>query len=104
MSDKYGRKICIGVGVFFCAVSMFLFGLSLNLWFACLWRFVHGCFAGCSLVAKTMISDVTDKSNQAKGFALVSLTWGVGTLFGPAIGGFLYDPVHKSMLSWMHLS
>lgn len=101
LSDTYGRKICICVGALLCAFAMLFFGLSPNIWVACLWRFVHGLTASCSIVAKTMINDVTDKTNQARGFSLVSLTWGVGTLFGPSIGGFLYDPVHKTSLEWI---
>ncbi|CBZ30829.1 transporter-like protein [Leishmania mexicana MHOM/GT/2001/U1103] len=103
-SNKVGRKLAISIGVFCCAVCMFFMGLSGSLWVLCLWRFLHGLLAGCSIVAKTMISELTDTTNRAKGLALVSLTWGVGTLFGPAIGGFLYNPASSPGLAFLHVS
>ncbi|CBZ38182.1 transporter-like protein [Leishmania donovani] len=103
-SNKVGRKLAISIGVFCCAVCMFFVGLSGSLWMLCFWRFLHGLLAGCSIVAKTMISELTDTTNRAKGLALVSLTWGVGTLFGPAIGGFLYNPASSPKLAFLHVS
>ncbi|KPA86271.1 transporter-like protein [Leptomonas pyrrhocoris] len=99
ISDKIGRVIGINVGVLGCALCMFFFGLSGSIWTMCFWRFVHGLVAGCSIIAKTMINDLTDSTNRAKGLALVSLTWGIGTLFGPAVGGFFYDPQKRLGLS-----
>ncbi|CAD2216756.1 transporter-like protein [Angomonas deanei] len=90
ISDTYGRKIALICGCLGSSICVMCFGLSVNIWLACLFRFLHGLFGGISPVAKTMIVDLTDKSNQAKGFALVSLTWAGGTLLGPSIGGFLY--------------
>ncbi|CAG9582631.1 transporter-like protein [Leishmania major strain Friedlin] len=103
-SNKVGRKVAINIGVFCCAICMFFVGLSGSLWMLCVWRFLHGLLAGCSIVAKTMISELTDTTNRAKGLAMVSLTWGVGTLFGPAIGGFLYNPASSSNLAFLHIS
>lgn len=96
LSDKYGRKIGIVIGISGSAFATLLFGLSTNIWICSFWRFVHGLFTGSSLISKTVIADVTDKTNEAKGFMLISLSWGIGLLFGPAIGGFLYDPAHSS--------
>lgn len=96
LSERYGRKIGIVIGIGGSAVATLFFGLSPNIWICSFWRFVHGLFTGSSLISKTVIADVTDRTNEAKGFMLISLTWGVGMLFGPAIGGFLYDPAHSS--------
>ncbi|KAG5492695.1 hypothetical protein JKF63_01274 [Porcisia hertigi] len=104
LSDMVGRKLAISAGVLGCAICMFFFGLSESLWAMCLWRFVHGLLAGCSIAAKTMINDLTDTTNRAKGLALVSLTWGVGTLLGPTVGGSLYNPASSSALAFLHIS
>lgn len=98
VSDKVGRVIGINVGVTGCAICMFFFGLGGNIWTICFWRFMHGLVAGCSIIAKTMINDLTDTTNRAKGLALVSLTWGIGTLFGPAVGGQFYNPAPRFRL------
>ncbi|CAM43485.1 transporter-like protein [Leishmania braziliensis MHOM/BR/75/M2904] len=104
LSNMIGRKVTIVLGVSGCAICMFFFGLSGSLLAMCFWRFMHGLLGGCSIVAKTMISDLTDTTNRAKGLALVSLTWGVGTLIGSAVGGVLYNPASSSALALLHIS
>lgn len=104
LSDKYGRKIPLIVGLIVGAAMMLLFGLSPNFYVACITRLIHGFFNGTILIAKTVVSDITDSTNEAKGFALVSLAWGVGGLLGPTLGGFLYDPVYNQKLQWLNLS
>lgn len=96
LSDHYGRKIGVILGILGSAVAQLLFGASTSIWTCSLWRFVHGLFNGSALVPKTIIADITNKSNEAKGFMVISLMWGIGLLFGPAIGGFLYDPANSS--------
>ncbi|CCW62123.1 unnamed protein product [Phytomonas sp. EM1] len=101
ISETFGRKFAIVIGVTCCAVSMFFFGLCSNIYMCAFWRLAHGIMAGCSLAAKAVIADVTDYTNQSSGFALVSLTWGVGTLIGPTVGGLFYDPAHQGWLSFL---
>lgn len=103
LSDAYGRKIPLLSGLVASSVVMFLFGISPNIYVCCVLRFLHGFFNGNVLVAKTVIADVTDKTNEAKGFAMVSIMWSLGTLFGPAIGGFLYAPAANPKWSWAHI-
>jgi len=43
-------------------------------------------------VARSVIGEITDKSNQGKGFSIVDLVVGTGQLLGPLLGGFLTDP------------
>lgn len=101
MSDTYGRKVPLTTGLLAGAFAMLFFGYTRSFIVCCVLRFLHGFFNGNTLVAKTMIADITDRTNEAQGFALVSITWGVGTLFGPFIGGFLYNPSAKSYLQWL---
>ncbi|KAK7195691.1 Major Facilitator Superfamily/Sugar transporter family [Novymonas esmeraldas] len=101
VSDRYGRKLPLATGLLAGAVAMFFFGYTRSFVACCVLRFLHGIFNGNVLVAKTMIADITDRTNQAKGFALLSITFGVGSLFGPFIGGFLYNPSSKTYLAWL---
>lgn len=102
LSDTYGRRFALISGVCSSGLAMLFFGLSTNFWGCAFFRFVQGLFNGNILVAKTMVAEITDKSNQAKGFALTGFTYGVGLVIGPLIGGLLYDPVNNC--KWMHLS
>lgn len=97
-SDRVGRKPMIQMGLIANAVSATFFGMSPNLPFCILMRFIHGCANGNVLVAKTVIADITDKTNEGAGFAAISIFWGVGSVIGPALGGLLYDPAHNKRL------
>lgn len=101
-SDRVGRKPMIQMGLLANAVVSAFFGMSPNLTFCVIMRFIHGCANGNVLVAKTVIADITDKETEGMGFAAISIFWGVGSIVGPAIGGYLYDPVHHAVLGpWL---
>ncbi|KAK7201323.1 transporter [Novymonas esmeraldas] len=100
LSDKYGRRFPIISGLFTSGLMMLGFGLSTNVWLLALFRFLHGLFNGNVLVAKTMMADITDKTNQAGGFSFMSLCNAFGFLIGPTLGGLLYDPCHSKGLAW----
>ncbi|KAG5492702.1 hypothetical protein JKF63_01282 [Porcisia hertigi] len=104
LSDKYGRRFPLISGLFTSGLMMLGFGLSTSVWMCVFFRFLHGLFNGNVLVAKTMMSDLTDKTNAAKGFAFVSLCYGIGVLIGPTLGGVLYDPANSSALRWAHVT
>ncbi|KAH9601664.1 Major facilitator superfamily [Trypanosoma melophagium] len=92
MSDRFGRKPMIQLGLFFNAAAAAFFGVSTSIEFCIFMRFLHGCANGNVLVAKSVIADITDKSNEGIGFSVISLFWGVGSIVGPSLGGLLYDP------------
>lgn len=102
MSDKYGRRLPLICGLFSSGVTMLLFGLSTAVWQCAVFRLLQGIFNGNILVAKTMMADITDKTNETRGFAFVSLCFGIGNLIGPGVGGLLYNPVHS--LSFLNLN
>ncbi|CAM43488.1 conserved hypothetical protein [Leishmania braziliensis MHOM/BR/75/M2904] len=103
VSDKYGRRFPLISGLFTSGFMMLGFGLSTSVWMCGIFRFMHGLFNGNVLVAKTMMADITDKTNAAKGFAFVSLCYGIGVLIGPTLGGTLYNPGNSSALRWAHI-
>ncbi|TPP44551.1 Major Facilitator Superfamily protein [Leishmania donovani] len=97
-SDRVGRKPMIQMGLLANAVVSIFFGLSPNLKFCIITRFIQGCANGNVLVAKTVIADITDKDTEGIGFAAISIFWGVGSVVGPALGGYLYNPSHHPVL------
>jgi MFS transporter, DHA1 family, tetracycline resistance protein len=89
LSDRIGRRPVILIGLFGSAVSYLLFGLatSLTLLFAA--RIAAG-IAGANIpTAQAYMADVTTPANRARGMGLVGAAFGLGFIFGPAIGGFL---------------
>lgn len=100
ISDKYGRRFPLISGLFTSGLMMLGFGLSTNVWLLAVFRFFQGLFNGNVLVAKTMMADITDRTNQAGGFSFMSLCNAFGFLIGPGIGGLLYDPTKSKILAW----
>eukprot|EP00796_Vickermania_ingenoplastis_P012212 gene12212-biopygen8944 len=103
LSDVYGRKLPLTLGLFAGACAMLLFSITDNIYVCCIMRFIHGFFNGNVLIAKIIISDITDSTNAALGFSMVGLLWCVGSVIGPAVGGFLYDPATNPSLRWLHV-
>ncbi|GET92799.1 hypothetical protein, conserved [Leishmania tarentolae] len=101
-SDRFGRKPMIQIGLLANTVVSIFFGLSPNVKFCMITRFIQGCANGNVLVAKTVIADITDKDTEGFGFAAVSIFWGVGSVVGPALGGYLYTPTRHPILGpWL---
>jgi multidrug resistance protein len=89
LSDRVGRRPVILAGLAGSFVAYLLFGLaqSLALLFAA--RIAAG-IAGANIpTAQAYMADVTTPENRARGMGLVGAAFGLGFVFGPAIGGFL---------------
>lgn len=89
LSDRIGRRPVILIGLFGSFVSYLIFGFarSLTLLFAA--RLCAG-IAGANIsTAQAFIADTTSPADRAKGMGLVGAAFGMGFIFGPAVGGFL---------------
>jgi DHA1 family tetracycline resistance protein-like MFS transporter len=88
-SDVVGRRPIILIGLLGSAVSYLAFGLAHSLTLL----FVSRCLAGIAganiPTAQAYIADSTTPENRAKGMGMVGAAFGLGFIFGPALGGFL---------------
>ncbi|ORY04303.1 MFS general substrate transporter [Basidiobolus meristosporus CBS 931.73] len=95
LSDRIGRRPIILFGMLGNLVGCILLGLSKSYPFAIFARCLSGLLNGNAGVVKTVIGELTDRTNQSKGFSLLSLTWGVGVIVGPSIAGLLSNPAEQ---------
>ncbi|KAG9454963.1 hypothetical protein H6P81_007867 [Aristolochia fimbriata] len=95
VADKYGRKPVIMIGTVSVVVLNTLFGLSTNFWMAVATRFLLGSANGLLGPMKAYAVEVCRKEHQAIGMSIVSTSWGIGLIIGPALGGFLAQPAEK---------
>jgi len=88
-SDRIGRKPIILVGLMGSCLSYLGLALSTSLTLLFVSRIVGG-IAGANIpTAQAYIADVTTPENRAKGMGMVGAAFGLGFIFGPAIGGVL---------------
>jgi hypothetical protein len=92
LSDHIGRKPILLMSLLGSVVSTVLFGLSRSLWALILSRLLNGIVNGNLGVIKSMIAELTDESNVARGFSLMPMARAVGYMIGPFIGGVLSRP------------
>ena len=88
-SDRIGRKPIILVGLLGSCLSYLALAFSTSLSMVFLARVVGG-IAGANIpTAQAYIADVTTSEDRARGMGMVGAAFGLGFIFGPAIGGLL---------------
>jgi MFS family permease len=91
VADAFGRRPPLILGVLGSTISMIGFGLSSSYWEAVFWRMAAGALNGNVGITKIICGEVTSSKTQASAFGLLSFNWGIGSVVGPMIGGFLAD-------------
>jgi len=89
LSDKYGRRPVLFFSILGSAIGYLFIGFASALWMVFVGRIVAGITGGNISTAQAYIADVTTKENRAKGMGLFGAMFGLGFIFGPAIGGIL---------------
>src|SRR5262245_32515788 len=88
-SDHIGRRPIILIGLLGSCVSYAALGLANSLALIFFARILGGISGANIATAQAYIADVTTHENRAKGMGLVGAAFGLGFVFGPAIGGAL---------------
>ncbi|POR31846.1 Major facilitator superfamily transporter [Tolypocladium paradoxum] len=92
-SRRAGRKTVLLIGLLGTSASCVGFGFSTTFWQALLFRTLGGMTNGNIGVMRTMISEIIrEKKYQPRAFLLLPMTFNVGVILGPILGGLLSDP------------
>ena len=89
LSDRIGRRSVLLITILGGASAMVGTALAQDYWILFATRFLAGVFAGNISTASAYISDVTKPEDRAKGMGIIGVGFGLGFIFGPAIGGIL---------------
>lgn len=92
LSDAYGRKKLLTLGVGILALSQLVFGFGVELGSLALLliaRTVAGLAGGNFSIAQAAIADVSSPEDRAKNFGLIGAAFGVGFILGPILGGWI---------------
>ena len=92
ISDAYGRRPVLILGLVSNTVFLVAFGLATSLWMALLARFLAGAGNGNIAVAKAYIGDISTRAELPGRMGMIGASFGLGFMVGPMIGGILTDP------------
>jgi MFS family permease len=111
ISDRYGRKPVILIGLAGTALSSLVFGFATNFWVALGARVIGGLLNGNVAVMQTMVAEMCKKPEwerrstnlymtapevtdfgSARAYAMPPFMWSLGLIIGAAMGGFLAQP------------
>lgn len=89
LSDRFGRRPFLVLGLFGSAASYVVFGLAETVAVLLVSRVVGGSMGATVPVAQAVVADSTAPAERARGMGMIGAAFALGFIFGPAIGGFL---------------
>ncbi len=89
LSDRFGRRPVLIVGLLGSAASYVVFAFADSILVLLLSRVMAGAGGANISVAQAYIADVTPPKERAGTMGLIGAAFGLGFIFGPAIGGLL---------------
>src|SRR5215468_7589957 len=88
VSDHYGRRPALLIGLGASTAAFFLFGFANTVWLLFLCRVVQGLGGGTTGVLQAYVSDTVPPEDRARSLGWLSAGTNVGTMLGPVIGSF----------------
>jgi MFS family permease len=88
LSDHYGRRPALIVGMAASAIAYVIFAYAGSLWLLFLSRIVQGAGGGTVSVIQAYVADALKPKDRAKGLGWLSAATNAGVALGPLIGAF----------------
>lgn len=88
LSDRIGRRPVMLASIAVACVGYFIFAIAETLPILFIARMLAGFGSANIGTAQAIIADSTSPEKRAKGMGLIGAAFGLGFIFGPAIGGF----------------
>ncbi|WLD94266.1 MDR family MFS transporter [Alkalihalobacillus sp. AL-G] len=104
LSDIYGRKpfILIGIGIFM--IGTFLCGTSDTIIHLIIYRAVQGLGAGMIMsTAFTAVGDLFSPRERGRWQGIMGSVFGLASVFGPTLGGYIVDNFDWRWIFWVFL-
>ncbi len=89
LSDRIGRRPVLMASMAASALAYVWLGAADALWMLFAARALAGACAGNIAAAQAYIADITKPEERAHGMGMIGAAFGLGFIFGPALGGFL---------------
>lgn len=104
LSDIYGRKRFILIGLLIFTIGSFLNGISDTIFQLIAFRAVQGFGAGMIMSTSfTAIGDLFPPRERGRWQGLMGASFGVASVFGPTLGGYIVDHFEWHWVFWVFL-
>lgn len=104
LSDIYGRKPFIIIGILIFSVGAFLAGTSMDIVQLIIYRGIQGFGAGMIMsTAFTAVGDLFAPRERGKWQGAMSAVFGISSVFGPTLGGYIVDNLEWKWVFWVFL-
>ena len=88
VSDRYGRRPALLIGLGASALAYVVFGFAESIWLLFLSRLVQGAGGGTTGVAQAYVADTIPPADRARALGWLSAATAAGVSLGPAVGSF----------------
>jgi DHA1 family tetracycline resistance protein-like MFS transporter len=89
LSDRFGRRPVLLIGIAGLGLSFIVTGLASALWMIVVVRLFSGAMQSNIAVANAYVADITAPEERARNFGVLGAMFGVGFILGPVLGGLL---------------
>lgn len=104
LSDMFGRKPFIMIGILFFMLGAFLTGTSTDVYQFIIYRGIQGIGAGIiQSTAFMSVGDLFPPRERGKWMGLMTAVFGFSSVLGPTLGGYLVDNIEWRWLFWIFL-
>jgi len=90
VSDRYGRRPALLIGLAFSAAAYIVFAYAAALWVLLLSRLVAGAGGGTTGVIQAYVADSTEPEDRARSLGWISAATNLGVAIGPVLGSLTY--------------
>lgn len=111
LSDRFGRRPVILISLFGLGIDYLIQGWAPTLAWLFVGRLIAGIMGANFSTANAYIADVSSPEDRARNFGFIGVAFGLGFIFGPAMGGVLggihlrlpfYVSAGLALLNWLY--
>ena len=104
LSDIYGRKPLMLIGIVVFSIGALLSGTSADIYQLITYRGIQGLGAGMIMsTAFTAVGDLFAPRERGKWQGAMSAVFGISSVFGPTLGGYIVDNLDWKWVFWVFL-